>query len=177
MNNDSTSLQVLWRKFLYAGAFLSLSLPLSADTPEPVVVNVQFVTAIAITEQNSLSYGLLDEALNTETIIIAPADDNVSGTGTAFVLGGTQEAAEVTITATSGQAATILVDSVTPNTGYTLGTFMCTYNGGASTACDSNMGVTTVASATVLIGATLTGNNAAVDGVVNGSFEINMTYD
>jgi Domain of unknown function (DUF4402) len=176
MNNDSTSLKVLWRKFLYAGAFLSLSLSLSAATPEPVVVNVEFVTVIAITEQNSLSYGLLDEALNTETIIIAP-NDNVSGTGTAFVLGGTQEAAQVTITATVGQAATILVDSVTPNTGYTLGTFMCTYNGGASTACDSNMGVTTVASAVVLIGATLTGNNAAVDGVVNGSFEINMTYD
>ncbi len=176
MNNDSTSLQVLWRKFLYAGAFLSLSLPLSAATPEPVVVNVQFVTAITITEQNSLSYGLLDEALNTETIIIAP-DDTVSGTGTAFVLGGTQEAGQVTITATSGQAATILVNNVSNNTGYTLGTFMCTYDGGASTACDSNMGVTTVASAIVLIGATLTGTNAAVDGVANGGFDINMTYD
>ncbi len=149
-----------------------------AAIPEPVDVTVTFVDAITITEVNALDFGLLDALMaNGEAVVIDTADavtDNDTN-----VVGGTQEAAEVTITATSGVAVTVLVNNVTNGTHYTLGTFVCTYDGGGESACDgAGQGNTSVASATVLVGATLTRNAVAMTaGADNGSFDINMTYD
>ena len=157
-------------------ALIGLMLVTGADAnnPEPVTVSMDFVDPITITEIGSLRYGVLDQALNTETIIIAP-DSAVSGTGTGLILGGTQAAANLTVTATASQTLSILVDAIVPGTGYTLGTFMCDYNGGTDTACNS-LTPTSVASATLLIGATLTGNNLAVAGAADGSFNVTVAY-
>jgi hypothetical protein len=147
-----------------------------ATNPEPVVAQVTFVDAITIAEVNALQYGLLDQALNLETIIIAP-DSTLGGTGLALVVGGTQAAANLTVAATAAQAITILVDTVVSGAGYSLATFMCNYDSGADTACDgAGYGETTVASATLLIGATLTGDNTAVPGAADGSFNVTVSY-
>ncbi len=107
-------------------ALIGLMLVTGADAnnPEPVTVGMDFVDPVTITEIGSLRYGVLDQVLNTETIIIAP-DSTVSGTGTGLILGGTQAAANLTVTATASQTLSILVDAIVPGTGYTLGTFMC----------------------------------------------------
>jgi hypothetical protein len=147
-------------------------------TPEPVDVTVTFVDAITITEVNALDFGLLDALMaNGETVAIDTADAVTDASTN--VVGGTQEAAEVTITATAGVAVTVLVNNVTNGTHYTLGTFVCTYDGGGESACDgAGQSNTSVASATVLVGATLTRNAVAMTaGADNGSFDINMTYD
>jgi hypothetical protein len=123
---------------------------------------------------NALQYGILDQTLNTETIIIAP-NSSVSGTGTALILGGTQAAANLTVTATASQTLTILVDSIVNGTGYALSAFVCNYNSGTDTACNSYT-PTSVASATLLIGATLTGDNLAVAGAADGSFNVTVAY-
>jgi hypothetical protein len=114
------------------------------------------------------------KTLNTETIIIAP-NSSVSGTGTALILGGTQAAANLTVTATASQTLTILVDSIVNGTGYALSAFVCNYNSGTDTACNSYT-PTSVASATLLIGATLTGDNLAVAGAADGSFNVTVAY-
>ncbi|WP_390617787.1 DUF4402 domain-containing protein [Maricurvus nonylphenolicus] len=168
--------------FRSASALAALPLLFSASafsaTPEPVDVTVTFVEAITITEVNALDFGLLDSTMaNTETVAIDTADGTTDGG--ANIVGGTQEAAEVTITATAGVAVTLLVNNVTDGTHYTLASFVCNYNGAGESGCDGGgQANTSVASATVLIGATLTRNAVAMTaGVDNGSFDINMTYD
>jgi len=153
---------------------LILATGANAANPETITAEVTFVNPITITVPVALKFGLIDHNLNTETIIIAP-DDTLTGTGTAFVIGGTQAAASMTIGADTSQTLVFLVDTIVNNTGYTLGSFVCNYNGGSDTACNA-LTQASAASATLLIGATLTGTGAAVPGTVNGSFDITVTY-
>ena len=161
---------------ILGSALIGLMLGTGADAanPEPVTVGMDFVDPITITENGSLRFGLLDQALNTETIIIAP-NSSVSGTGTGLILGGTQAAASLTVTASASQTLTILIDTIVSGTGYALSAFVCNYNSGTDTACNSYT-PTSVASATLLIGATLTGDNLAVAGAANGSFNVTVAY-
>ena len=169
----------LMRSLAIAGCALAAVLSVSnvyAANPESVSVQVTFVDAITITENAALQYGLLDEALNLETIIIAP-DSGVTGTGTGLIAGGTQAAASLTVGATVSQSITILVDTIVSGAGYGLGTFICNYDGGTDTACDgAGYGETSAATAILLIGATLTGDNTAVPGAANGSFNVTVSY-
>ena len=154
---------------------LTLTIGANAANPEPLVAQVTFANPITITEVNSLQWGTLDHNLNTETIIIAP-NSTVTGTGTAFVIGATPAAANLTVGATPG-GITILVDTIVSGAGYSLTAFLCDYDGGTVTACDgAGYSETAVSSATLLIGATLTGDNSAVPGAANGSFEVTVTY-
>ena len=141
---------------------------------ENVVAQVTFADPVSIVEVNSLQFGIIDHVLNTETIILG-TDDSVSGTGSGLVIGGTQAAAELTITAEVSQVLTILIDTIVDGTGYALSAFVCNYNGGTDTACNS-LTPTAVASAPLLIGATLTGDNLAVPGPANGSFNVTILY-
>ena len=147
----------------------------SYATLEVVTAEVTFAGPISITPVNQLQFGVLDVALNLETIIIA-TNDGVSGTGTGLILGGTQLAADLTVAATAGPTISILVDNPLPGTGYTLGTFRCKYGGGADTACDPAYTATAVASATLKIGATLTGTNSASAGNADGTFDVTIVY-
>ena len=162
---------------ILGSALIGLMLVTGADAanPEPVTVDMNFVDPITITEVSALRYGVLDQALNLETIIIA-TNDGVSGTGTALILGGTQAAADLTVAATASQSISILVDNPLPGTGYTLGTFRCKYGAGADTACDPAYTETALASATLKIGATLTGTNSASAGNADGTFDVTIIY-
>ena len=151
----------------------------SYATVEQVTAEVTFVTAISIGENNALQFGLLDVAMaNTETVIIDP-DGGLTDTFS-NVVGGTQAAADLTITATESQAITISVGNVSAATNYALGTWMCNYDGaGSDSACFGGYSETTPASsttATLLIGVTLTGNGAAVAGNDDSTFDVTVTY-
>ena len=66
---------------------------------------------------------------------------------------------------------------VVPGDGYSLAEFRCNYNDGSETACDgAGLSATTVASGTVRVGATLTGNENLMAGATDGSFAITMSY-
>jgi hypothetical protein len=148
-----------------------------AANPESVTVDMNFVAPITITENNPLQFGLLDVNMaNNQTVTIAP-DNTVTDTQN-NVLGGTQAAANLTVTATASQSITILVDNVSTATGYVLQTWQCNYNSaGSDSACDgSGYTETSVASATLLIGATLKGNGSAVVGTDNSTFDVTVTY-
>ena len=156
---------------------LTLATAAHAANPEQVPVEVEFVSPITIAEIASLRFGLLDVNLaNLETVIIAP-DDSVTD-ASSRVLGGTQGAADLTVTATTAQSITILVDNVSAATGYTLGTWMCNYAGaGSDSACDgAGYSETSAASASLLIGVTLTGNGSAVVGADNSTFDVTINY-
>jgi hypothetical protein len=146
--------------------------------PENVVAEVTFADLLVVAEQTPLKFGVLDEALNTgETVIISPdAPPTVTDAGS-NILGGTQAAADITITATTGVALSIQVSNIVDGTGYALSAFMCSYNDLANTACQAAPYTpTSIASATLLIGATLTGDNLAVPGAANGTFDVTIIY-
>ncbi len=153
---------------------LMVATGVDAANPETVVVEVTFVAAITIVEDNALQFGLLDEALNLEVITIA-TDDGLTDLG-GMVIGGLQRAADLTITATTGVSMNIAIVG-TANTGYTLATFLCDYQLGTITACDGGgYTVTSVATGALRVGVTLTGDNSAVPGVSNGSFTVTVSY-
>ena len=149
-----------------------------AANQEQVPVEVEFVSPITITEDSELNFGLLDVNLaGGETVIIAP-DDSVTD-ASSRVVGGVQRAADLAVGATASQAITILVDNVSAAKGYTLGTWMCNYEGAASdSACDgAGYSETTVAIGTLKVGVTLTGNGSAVVGTDDSNFDITIIYE
>ena len=161
--------------FNIRNAAIAASVLLASNTfaaTENVNAEVQFVSPVSITENNPLQFGLLDAGLaNLETVVIA-TDDSVTDSAS-NVLGGTQAAADLTVSATAGQSINISISSIVNGTGYALGSFTCDYNGNGSGACGAE---TSVASGTLEIGATLTGDGLAVAGTANGSFDVVVDY-
>ena len=172
----------IWmKKFLaiIGSALMGLMFATVADAAvETVTAEVEFATPVSIAPVNQLQFGILDVGLlGSESITIAP-DDTVTG-DTGRVTGGTQAAADLTITATALVTLTIVVGNIVNNTGYTLGTFMCNYDGaGSDTACDGAGYTDSAAGATgtLLIGATLSGTGGAGAGTFNGSFDVTVLY-
>jgi hypothetical protein len=175
MFNLNQSKKVLATVGCAVAGLLSFSSAYAAN-PEPVDVEVEFVAPVTITETNALQFGLLDVNMaNLDAIQITPAG-GVTDTG-GNIVGGAQAAANLTVTATNAQPITIAVGAITANTGYSLAGFTCNYGGGADTACaGAGYSETSAASTTLLIGATLTGDGAAVAGVQNGSFDVTVSY-
>ena len=141
-----------------------------------VTAEVEFATPIALGAVTALQFGILDvNLLSTESITIGT--DGIPTGDIARIAGGTQAAADLAITATAGPSLSILVDNIIEaGGGYTLGTFVCNYDGGTDTACNS-YNPTLVGSASLLIGATLTGTVAgAAVGTFNGSFDVTVLY-
>ena len=145
---------------------------------ENVAAQVTFANPVAIVEVASLRFGLLDQNLALGETIIISADNPATVTdGAGRILGPTQAAADLTITAEALQTLSIQVSNIVPNTGYTLTLFTCNYNSDADTACQAAPYTQpSVASATLWVGATLTGDGFAVPGPFNGSFDVTVAY-
>ncbi len=146
-------------------------------TVESVTAEVTFAGPISFSPVNQLQFGVIDEALNLEVITINTAD-GVSGDGVPLMIQGTPLAADLTITATAGPTLSILVDAIVPGAGYGLTLFRCKYAAEGEAACDVGGYTATAvgASATLKIGATLTGDNTATAGNADGSFDVTVTY-
>ena len=159
-----------------AVAGLLFSARLAYADPETVAVRVTFVDPIEISGASAMQFGSLDQNLaNLESVTVAPGGGVIDLANR--VEGGTQAAASLNVTATAGQAITIHVDSVVPGAGYSLTDFRCNYNSGTDSACDGvGYSGTSVANATLLVGATLTGDGTSVAGVADGSFEVTVSY-
>ncbi len=164
---------------VFGSALIGLIPAIVADAanPESVTVDMTFLDPVTITENNPLQFGLLDVNMgNNQKVTIAP-DGSWTDTQN-NVFGGTQAAADLTVTATASQSITILVDNVSTATGYVLETWICHYDtAGPDSNCDgSGYTETSVASATLTIGATLKANGNAVVGTDDSTFDVTVTY-
>lgn len=171
----------LWQKTLLAILVCSIvglvvGGSAEAENPESIVAQVVFVEPIGVSEVSALQFGFLEQTLaDLDVVVIAP-DGTVADTASR-VVGGLQASAHLIVTATPSNAITIVIESITSGTGYALGKFVCNYDGGIDTACDGGgYSETSVASATLLIGATLTGDGLAVAGAADGSFSVTVSY-
>ncbi len=165
---------------------MALWLPAASLAASSVTVRVQvnFVDPVAISEVSALQFGSLSQPLaDQESVTVAstgtmsnPADHFLGGAKT-VVRGAPQAAAKLTVKAAPRQSITILVDGASPGAGYSLTDFRCSYNGGSDTACDgAGYSETSVASGTLLVGATLIGDSTAAAGAANRSFEVTVIY-
>ena len=148
-----------------------------AANPESVTVDMTFLDPVTITENNPLQFGLLDVNMaNNQKVTVAPDGTKIDTQNN--ILGGTQAAADLTVTATASKSITILVDNVSTATGYVLEAWMCNYNtAGSDSACDGGgYTETSVASAALLIGARLKANGNAVVGTDNSTFDVTVAY-
>jgi hypothetical protein len=143
---------------------------------ELVKAKVTFVDPTEIGAVGALEFGSLDQNLaDLESVTVAP--DSTVTDAAERVEGGPQAAASLTVTATPGHVITIYLDAVVPGAGYSLTDFRCTYNGGSDAACDgAGYSETSVASGTLLVGATLTGGGTAVAGAADGSLDVTIIY-
>jgi hypothetical protein len=96
-----------------------------------------------------------------------------------LIIGGTQLAADLTVTATGGPTLSIVVNNILPGAGYGLTLFRCKYAAEGEAACGAADGFTATAvgsSATLKIGATLTGDGTATAGNRDGTFDVTVVY-
>ena len=167
-------------------AVMALLLPAASLAANSVTVRVQvtFVDPVAVSEVSALQFGSVSQHLaDQESVTVAstgtmsdPADQIMGGAKT-VVRGAPQAAAKLTVKAAPRQSITILVDGASPGAGYSLTDFRCSYNGGSDTACDgAGYTETSVASGTLLVGATLIGDSTAAAGVADRSFDVTISY-
>ena len=161
---------------------LMLSTKTDAANPETITVQVAFVAPItlgAVIDQ--LAFGSLDVGmLATETVTIN-LDNTFSEAPAGGVIGGVQTSAKINATATPGRPINILVNPFTNGTNYTLGGWLCDYDGAGAGACDLGSGglsTTSVAGGTqIRVGVTLTANGGAPAGDDNGNFTLTVAYE
>lgn len=144
---------------------------------ELVEAEVAFVDPAGISETNDLRIDASGQGLAGVVRLAVLPHSSAGGTKQATVQPGTKTAASLTVAAPPGMPITIHVDEVVAGDGYSLADFRCNYNDGSDTACDgSGLSATTVASGTLLVGATLTGNENLMAGATDGSFEVTISY-
>ena len=151
-----------------AGMALLLLAGLAAATTVTVPVRVTFVNPVAISKVSALQFGSIDQnRADSASVTVAP-DSAVTGL---------QAAASLTVTAAPGYIITIHVDSAGSGAGYSLTDIRCSYNAGSQGACDGlGYSETSVTSARLLVGATLTGDGTVVAGVADGSLDVTIIY-
>jgi len=141
-----------------------------------VEATVTFVDPTGIGAVSDVQFGALDRNLSgQESVTVAP--DSTLTDSADRVVGGSQAPASLNVTATPGQAISILVDAVDSGAGYSLADFRCKYDTGSDTACDGpGYSEISVASGTLLVGVTLVGQGNAVAGAADGSFDVTISY-
>ncbi len=158
---------------------LMFAISASAAVPEPVVVQVAFVAPIAITETNQLEFGSLDVAMAFNDTVTINLDNSFSEVPVGGVVGGTQASAKLDIDATGGRPIKVSVSAFTNGADYTLGTWVCDYNGLSSGDCIAGISVISFGPGTaeVRVGVTLTAAGGATAGDDPGSFDLLVAYE
>ena len=158
---------------------LMLSTVTYADNPEPVVVGVEFVAPITITETSNLEFGLVDNGMLAAEEIIIAVGSGTTDLSSRLVGALQRTAANFDTQAPAGKSITVSVTTPLAGTHYTLGTWRCDYNGASEGDCVTGISVTSVGGAGIVVrvGVTLTGLGGAAEVVDDGSFDLTIIYN
>jgi hypothetical protein len=138
---------------------------------------VSFVHPAGIGEINDMQIGMSDRDLLFSARVTVPPEDWMGGAKIAAVKPRMKTAASLSVKAPPGQAITIYVDEVNDGDGYSLIDFRCNYNAGDDAACDgAGYSDISVASGTLVVGATLIAKDNGISGPGSGSFDITVSY-
>jgi hypothetical protein len=138
---------------------------------------VTFVHPVGVGKINDMQIGMSDRDLLFSAQVTVPPDDWMGGAKIAAVKPSMKTAASLSVNAPPGQAITIYVDEVNAGDGYSLADFRCNYNAGDEAACDgTGFSDISVASGTLVVGATLVAKDTGMSGPGTGSFDITISY-
>jgi hypothetical protein len=138
---------------------------------------VTFVHPAGVGEINDMQIGMSDRDLLFSAQVTVPPDGRFGGTKIAAVKPSMKTAASLSVKAPPGQAITFYVDEVNAGDGYSLADFRCNYNAGDEAACDgTGFSDISVASGTLVVGATLIAKDNGMSGPGTGSFDITISY-
>lgn len=140
------------------------------------------IAPITVTAGNDLQFGKITQPTGGSASAVVGTDGSINVTGGGSVaFGGANQAGTFTVTANTGETVSISVTNVSQTVGtadVSLGSFVGDY--GSSTGLDLTggaTGVSTVASDTMEIGATLTINDGAVAEAKEFTYVLNVSYE
>jgi len=163
-------------------AIIATAPPLAmANDVERIVVSVRFIVPATLSPSDPhMDFGKITENMQAgDTITISP-DGTLMDPANRRLSTKRPKAAILALDNDTEISINIKVSNVVAGTGYSLGSFMCTYDDGTAAACDgSGMNTTSIDAATLIkVGATLTGDgNSTPAGPVNGSFDLTVSYN
>lgn len=149
---------------------------------ENTEASVEIVSPISITENNAMDFGFFAAPTSNQNVITLGTDDSRTKTGTgdgAFVAGGSIQAADYDISASSGATINLSVNNINASvggTGLTLNGFTGSYNGGADGDLDAGYSVASAGNSINLkVGADMTVQTTA-SGSNTFTYDLNVDY-
>ncbi|HVY13480.1 MAG TPA: DUF4402 domain-containing protein, partial [Alphaproteobacteria bacterium] len=119
-----------------AALLVMASTHMALAATQTVTASVKFDTPLTITKNADINFGIV-KALQAGTYTISPAGA-ISASGGGVVLGGTPQAASLTIAGSTSQLIDISVNNYVANLGVTPSAATCSYNNGTAAACSLN---------------------------------------
>ncbi len=171
----------LKRNLVFPLIFLLVFLPccavLAASITHGGGGTASFALPIVITQNQSLSFGLVRTGASGRVIRLNTSGGITGGAASSYIQGAV--VGDYTISASSTRTIAITVNGYSANNGVTPSAARCRYNGGAEGTCNSLSAVTGVpGGATLLLGLTITTNAAHTDGqTATPTFNLNVVYN
>ena len=166
------------KKYLALGVLGSALASTSAyAVTQSVTANLTFDSALTLTKTSDINFGTV-QASTPGTYTIATTGVVTPSAG-GVVIGGTPTAGAITIAGSTTQTVAISTGTYVANSGVTLSNATCSYNGGASTACDAGLTGQTAAGTgkTLKLGVQATSDGTAASGVTaSPTFIVTVVY-
>lgn len=138
---------------------------------QSVTANIDFDTALALTKNQDIEFGIVKAAQSgTYTISTAGVVTPTSG---GEVIGGTPQAADITIEGSATQTIDITANNYAAENGVTPSAATCSYDGGAEAACTTFSNQAAPDTGTTL----LVGVQVVADGTQTASETATPTFD
>jgi len=136
--------------FFLALGFLATQQAVNAAT-QSVTANIAFDTAIALTKNADIDFGVVEAGVaDTYTITTGAV---VTAAGAGQILGGTPVAGDITIVGSATQTIAVSVGTLVADSGVTPANVTCAYDGGGSAACSLTGQAAPGVGKTLLLGA------------------------
>lgn len=142
---------------------------------ETISATIGFETMLSVTKNSDINFGKV-KAGQAGTYTISPSGA-VTATDGGATLGGSVQAANLTIAGSETQAINISASDYVANNGVTPSAATCTYNGGAASACAIASQAAPGTGKTLLVGVTVTVDGTQdVETSASPSFNVAVTY-
>lgn len=139
------------------------------------LANVKFATPLTLTKVKDLNFGIVKA--NAAGSYVLSTAGIVTASGGGAVVGGVQQAGQLTVTGSSTQTLNISTDGLTPDNGVTPSAPTCKYDASVEAPCNLTNQVAPGAGKTLLLGLTIAAPALPDNATAAPSFNVNVVYN